>query len=202
MNKTVPEEDKNRNPEKPAPELPESIMLPEVRKTRDNVREDALTVYEAPELTLPENPTELDRLKLSIIEAVEQGDINTAMKLQAQKNKIEIDMAKNLRKAHDASRRRYEESQKALSADDRERNWETRKKKMGDVAIAVGKGTWQVTKFLGKSGLFLGKKTVDLTRYLLKNTFGLARDISTEIHNGIVDMKKYREETKSRNPEL
>lgn len=202
MNKYIPEQDKNKTPEKPAPELPESIIMPDIKHARDEVRQDAINVYEAPELTLPENPTEIQRLQISIVEAIEKGDVDTALKLQTQKNKIEVDMAKNLRKAHDAARKRYEESQKALSADDRERNWETRKKMMRDVAKSVGEGTWKVTKFLGKAGLFLGGKAVDLSRYVIKNAFGLARDISTEIHNGIVDMKRYREQNAHRNTEL
>lgn len=183
-------------------EVPMEVLHPEVVNTREKVRDDALTVYQAPELTLPENPTELDRLKISIIEAVEAGDIKTAMKLQAQKNSVEIKMATNLRKAHDAARQRYVEAQKALSADDRDRNWETRKKAMAEFAEGVGKGTWKLTKFLAKAGYFVGTKTVDFSRYLLKNAFGAAREIGTEIHNGIVDINKYRRENTPKNYDL
>ncbi len=166
----------------------------EVIETRENVRNKSNMVHKAPELRLPDNPNELDRLKVSIVEAVENGDIDTAVKLQTEKNNLEIKMAKNLRKAHDSARQRYVEGQKALSADERDRNWETRKKAIGEVAEGVGKGVWKLTKFFGRSGLFLGQKGIDLARYILKNTFGLARDIVTEIHNGIVDMAKHRRE--------
>jgi hypothetical protein len=37
MNPTVPENDKNKVPEKKAPKLPESIMMPEIKKTRKEV---------------------------------------------------------------------------------------------------------------------------------------------------------------------
>ncbi len=183
-------------------EAPMEVLHPEVVNTREEVRKDALTVYEAPELTLPDNPTELDRLKISIIEAVEAGDIKTAMKLQAQKNKVEIAMANNVRKAHNAARQRYVETQKALSADDRDRNWETRKKAMAEFAEGVGSGTWKLTKFLAKAGYFAGTKTVDFTRYLLRNSFGALRGIATEIHNGIIDMNKYRRENTPKNYDL
>jgi hypothetical protein len=144
----------------------------------------------------------LDRLKISIIEAVEKGDIETATRLQTEKNNLEIKMARNVRRAHDSARQTYVESQKALSADDRERNWETRKKAIAEVAEGVGKGTWELSKFIGRSGLFLGKKGIDLSRYILKNTFGLARDITTEIHNGIVDMVKHRRENSPSNKDI
>jgi hypothetical protein len=183
-------------------EAPIEVLHPEVVNTRQEVKNEALTVYEAPELTLPDNPTELDRLKISIIEAVEAGDIKTAVRLQAQKNKVEVAMADNVRRAHDAARQRYVEAQKALSADDRDRNWETRKKAMAEFAEGVGKGTWKLTKFLAKGGYFLGTKTIDFSRYLLKNVFGAAREIGTEIHNGIVDMNKYRRENTPKNHDL
>lgn len=38
MNTKTPENDKNKVPEKEAPKLPESIMLPEIKKTRDEVK--------------------------------------------------------------------------------------------------------------------------------------------------------------------
>lgn len=203
INMAEPDEIEKKSSKGPAKEVPLEVLNPKiVDDTREKVHEDALTVYEAPELTLPDNPTELDRLKISIIEAVEAGDIKTAMQLQAQKNKLEIQMAKNLRRAHDSARQRYVESQKALSADDRDRNWETRKEAMIKVAEGVGKSTWKLSKYFTEGGLFLGKKAIDLSRYLLKNTFGAAREIATEVHNGIVDMNKYRTENSPRNYEL
>ncbi len=175
-------------------ETKEQALDAEVVETRENVKNKSNMVYEAPELRFPDNPNELDRLKVNIVEAVKNGDIDTAARLQAEKNNLEIKIVKNLRRAHDAARQRYVESQKALSADDRDRNWETRKKAIGEVAEGVGKGVWKLTKFFGRSGLFLGKKGVDFSRYVLKNTFGLAREVVTEIHNGIVDMTKHRRE--------
>jgi len=218
MNPTIPENDKDRTPEKPAPKLPGSIMMPEeITKTSTNTSEKAGEVIWSADRQgdiayMDEQYGKLLKQQQEVQKMLNNGEVPEAAidheKIGKKLTQIQISQAEAQGKlAKNKLKAEHLEDLEAVSKYNQKRlQGYTDVVSDGSKSILtkLGEGTGSVISTVGKgageAGLFLGKSALKLAGKGLKIGAKAGRAVIGELVRLGYDIADIHKEYRKRNP--